>query len=191
VVFNVAFSEPVTGFTSSSVVLGGTAGATTGVVGGSGANYTVSVNRVTGSGTVTLALVSGAASDLAGNASLASATATVAFSADITPFVNIKLAKAKLRGNRFLQKITLKNNGTFAITAPLALIFDSLGKGVKPTKAAGTTEGLGGKRSPYLLLPLPGGIFAPGASITVTLTFRAPSANKIKYKPRLVFGPLP
>jgi hypothetical protein len=180
----------VTGFTSGSVILGGTAGATTAVVSGSGARYTVSASGLTGSGTVTVGLVAGATMDPAGNASLAIAPATAAFNADITPFVDVKTSRAKLRGSRFLQKVTLKNRGAFAIPAPLALIFDSLGKGVKLRKGTGTTNGPGGKQSPYVQVPLPGGSFAPGTTLTVTVTWTASSANKIKYKPRLVFGAL-
>jgi hypothetical protein len=61
---------------------------------------------------------------------------------------------------------------------------------VKLKKGNGTTKGPGGKSSPYFLVTLPGSSLAPGATATVTLTFNAPSANKIKYKPRLVFGTL-
>jgi hypothetical protein len=42
-----------------------------------------------------------------------------------------------------------------------------------------------------VLVPLPGGTFAPGTTITLNVTFSAPSAKKIKYTPRLVFGALP
>src|SRR5262249_29239164 len=97
VVFHVLFSEPVTGFTGSRILVGGTAGATTAVVSGSGASYTVSVSSVKRAGTVTLSLAAGAAADLAGNASLASSPATVTFTADVTPFVTVTPAKAKLR----------------------------------------------------------------------------------------------
>ncbi|HEY0192664.1 MAG TPA: hypothetical protein VGC42_16205, partial [Kofleriaceae bacterium] len=51
--FTVVFSEPVTGFTGSDVVLGGTAGATTATVSGSGTTYDVAVTGMTGDGTVT------------------------------------------------------------------------------------------------------------------------------------------
>lgn len=61
--FAVNFSEPVTGFTSSDVVLGGTAGATTAVVTGSGTTYNVAVSGMTGSGTVTATIPDSAAVD--------------------------------------------------------------------------------------------------------------------------------
>jgi hypothetical protein len=191
VVFNVAFSEPVTGFSSGSVVVGGTAGGNSVVVSGGGANYTVAVTRVSGSGTVTLTLPAGAAMDLAGNASLASALTGTTFNADVTAFVKVTPARPVRRGGGFLHKVTLKNIGNFSIPAPLSLIFDSLAKGVKLKKGGGTTKGPGGKNSPFVVVPLTQGVFAPGTSINVTVTFTAPSANKVKYKPRLVFGSLP
>lgn len=52
VVFDVVFSEAVTGFVSADVTLSGTAGATTKVVAGSGATYTVTVSGMTATGTV-------------------------------------------------------------------------------------------------------------------------------------------
>jgi hypothetical protein len=54
------------------VALGGTAGATTAVVTGSGTTYNVAVSGMTQSGTVTASIPAGAASDLAGNPSTAS-----------------------------------------------------------------------------------------------------------------------
>ena len=59
--FSVVFSEPVTGFDSSDVILGGTAGASNAVVTGSGTTYDVAVSGMTGSGTVTASIADGAA----------------------------------------------------------------------------------------------------------------------------------
>lgn len=66
VVFDVVFSEAVTGFATGDVTLSGTAGATTGTVSGSGATYTVTVTGMTGSGTVIATI----------NAGVCTATAT-------------------------------------------------------------------------------------------------------------------
>ncbi|NJM55993.1 MAG: hypothetical protein HC841_08960 [Verrucomicrobiae bacterium] len=70
--FTVVFSEPVTGFTGGDVILGGTAGATSKAVSGSGTTYNVTVSGMTQSGTVTATVAAGAAQDGAGNNSLAS-----------------------------------------------------------------------------------------------------------------------
>lgn len=70
--FTVVFSEPVTGFATGDVTLGGTAGATTATVSGSGATYTVAVSGMTGPGTVTASISAGTAVDAALNPSAAS-----------------------------------------------------------------------------------------------------------------------
>ena len=70
--FTVTFSETVTGFATGDVTLSGTAGATTATVTGSGTTYNVAVSGMTGSGTVVVSVPAGAATDAAGNASLAS-----------------------------------------------------------------------------------------------------------------------
>jgi hypothetical protein len=70
--FTVVFSEPVTNFATGDVTLGGTAGATTAVVTGSGTTYNVAVSGMTGSGTVIASIGTGVASDAAGNQNAAS-----------------------------------------------------------------------------------------------------------------------
>jgi len=72
IVFDVTFSEPVSGFATGDVTLGGTAGATTAVVTGSGATYTVSVSGMSVSGSVTASIAAGKAQDGAANPSNAS-----------------------------------------------------------------------------------------------------------------------
>lgn len=72
--FAVQFSEPVTGFTAADVSFtGSTVGGTlTASITGSLASYTISVTGMSGMGTVVVSLPPGAATDLAGNGSLAS-----------------------------------------------------------------------------------------------------------------------
>ena len=67
VTFDVVFSEPVTGFATGDVTLGGTAGATAAAVSGSGTTYTVSVSGMSVSGTVTASIGAGKATDGADN----------------------------------------------------------------------------------------------------------------------------
>ncbi|MGA2499687.1 MAG: hypothetical protein ABSH20_18270, partial [Tepidisphaeraceae bacterium] len=92
----VVFSEPVTGFTGAGVTLGGTAGATTAVVTGSGDTYNVAVTNMTQSGTVIATIPAGAAVDAAGNTSLASTSTvnTITF-ASLGPSVTINQAAAQ------------------------------------------------------------------------------------------------
>ena len=74
--FTVVFSTPVTGFTATDVVLGGTAGAANAAVNPSapldGTTYTVVVTGMTQPGTVTADVATGAVEDVAGNDSLPS-----------------------------------------------------------------------------------------------------------------------
>ena len=70
--FTVVFSKAVTDFVTGDVTLGGTAGATTAIVSGSGTTYNVAVSGMTGSGTVIATVAAGVAHDAAGNANTAS-----------------------------------------------------------------------------------------------------------------------
>jgi hypothetical protein len=88
ILFTVTFSEPVVGFDSGDVTLGGTAGAKTAVVSGTGPTYTVSVSGMSSAGTVIVSIPEGAAADPTGNPSEASTSIdnTVIFMAgDTTP----------------------------------------------------------------------------------------------------------
>ena len=93
VVFDVAFSEPVTGFASDDIELTGTAGATSAVVAGSGSTYTVTVSGMTASGTVNVKVEAGAATD-GTNASTASETASVDYLVPDTTKPTVTITKA-------------------------------------------------------------------------------------------------
>jgi hypothetical protein len=70
--FTVVFSESVSDFATGDVTLGGTAGATTATVTGSGTTYNVAVSGMTSDGTVTASIAAGVAHDAAGNGNTAS-----------------------------------------------------------------------------------------------------------------------
>ncbi len=72
ILFDVVFSETVTGFATGDVSLSGTAGATTATVSGAGTTYSVSVSGMTVNGTVIAAINAGVATDSFGQANLAS-----------------------------------------------------------------------------------------------------------------------
>ena len=106
IIFDVVFSEPVTGFATGDVTLSGTAGATTAIVSGSGANYTVTVSGMTTSGTVIASINAGVAVDAGSNPNLASTSTdnTVTYNAQIcnssnTPEVNAVTNKAYCRNS--------------------------------------------------------------------------------------------
>ena len=70
--YAVVFAAPITGFTKDDVTISGTAGATTAVVTGSGAEYAVSISGMTKSGTVIVSIAAGKAQDSGGSLNLAS-----------------------------------------------------------------------------------------------------------------------
>jgi Bacterial Ig-like domain len=72
VLFTAVFSESVYDLTGADLALGGTAGATTATVTGSGATYTISVSGMQLIGPVTLTLPAGRTTDAAGNGNAAS-----------------------------------------------------------------------------------------------------------------------
>jgi hypothetical protein len=80
--FTATFDAPVTGFTNSGVLLGGTAAGATATVSGSGETYTITVSGMTGSGTVTASVAANAAQDAHGAGNTASNTASVTY--DVT-----------------------------------------------------------------------------------------------------------
>lgn len=90
--FDVTFSEPVTGFDASDVVLSGTAGATVATVSGSGDTYTVRAEGMTSSGTVTASIPAGAAADASGNQSTASTSTDNTVTYDRPPGVTMSSA---------------------------------------------------------------------------------------------------
>ena len=86
VLFDVVFSEAVTGFTAADISLAGSTAPGTLVVTvtGSGANYQVSVTGMTGSGTIVASVVANAATDGA-NTSTASTSVDNTVTVDMTP----------------------------------------------------------------------------------------------------------
>jgi hypothetical protein len=84
ITFTVQFSEAVTGFDGSDIdFTGSTVGGTLAAgVTGSGANYTVTVTGMSGTGTVKATVKAGAAVSGGGGSSTASSPATVSFDAD-------------------------------------------------------------------------------------------------------------
>ncbi len=89
--FVVVFSEPVTGFDGSDVIISGTAGATTATVTqiapNDGTTYNVAVSGMTIGGTVIADIKAGAGTDASGNANTASVSLdkTVIYSTDTNP----------------------------------------------------------------------------------------------------------
>lgn len=86
--------------------------------------------------------------------------------------------------NRFTQKssgvITVTNNGSTPLNGPFQLQLNGLGNGLVLDNASGTFGG-----APYITL---GGTLAPGATMTVALTFSNPNKAVVTYTPKFYTG---
>jgi hypothetical protein len=108
--------------------------------------------------------------------------------ADVTSQFAITLGSITRRGRRFVQHVTLKNNGV-SLSDPLALVLDRLGRGVKLFNASGVTKTVAPLGSPFIFVSL-GSLnqIASGGSVSTDLTFSARSARAIRYIPRILVG---
>ena len=100
ILFKAVFSEPVTGFTSSDIVLSGTAQASSVVITDSGdhKNYSISVSGFTQTGTVVATIPAGSAQDGLGNLSAASSSTdnTITYNGIVPPTVTINQDTSQL-----------------------------------------------------------------------------------------------
>jgi hypothetical protein len=143
VLFTVVFAEPVSGFASGDIVLAGTAGAAaatvTQVAPNNGTTYRVAVNGMTATGTIIVSVAAGAATDAAGNSSVASTSTdnTVTFVLNVlnvapiastqsatsenAGVVTILLTATDADGNGLtFSVVTGPTNGTLNTNAPVA-----------------------------------------------------------------------
>ncbi|MBX9624232.1 MAG: hypothetical protein K2X82_10520, partial [Gemmataceae bacterium] len=147
--FAVVFSEPVSGFGAADVVLRGTAGGLArGVVtvanpSGDKRRYEAAVSGLTAGGTVELAVVAGAATDAAGNASLAGpgATAAVVLTPRVAGITLLNHEVTNAGEVRFAVAFTLPVTGVDAADFRLA------GAGVTGASVTGVT----GKGTQYVV----------------------------------------
>jgi hypothetical protein len=82
--------------------------------------------------------------------------------------------------NLYSETVTLTNNTGSTLTGPLSLELTNLPGGVVLTDATGTTNG-----NPYIRF-LSSGRLKPGASVSLTLTFTAPSLSDITFGTEVV-----
>ena len=116
-----------------------------------------------------------------------SATATVsvtagapAYAYSVGKLINVGPYSPSLyrAGARFVQDVTITNNGTAPANAPLQLVLDGLPASVSLINASGTASN--GK--PFVNLP---GNLAVGQSVTVRLQFRLNRSDKPSFTPRV------
>jgi cyclophilin family peptidyl-prolyl cis-trans isomerase len=147
--FTVVFSEAVTNFVSSGVIISGTAGATTATITGIGTTYNVAITGMVRDGTVIVSLAPGAAEDLAGNDSEASTSTdnTVTFNGAV-PTVTINQASTQ-------------SDPTASTTVHFTVVFSK-----SMTKFDATDVTLGGTASGHLVATVTGS----GATYDVAVT---------------------
>jgi hypothetical protein len=89
-VFIIVFSEPVSGFTASSMTLSGTSGSVTSLTTSDNATYTATVTGMTSGNTVKMRVTASVATDAAGNANVASTSTDDSVTFDATvPIVTV------------------------------------------------------------------------------------------------------
>jgi subtilisin-like proprotein convertase family protein len=162
--FTVVFSKDVTGFAAGDVVIGGTTGATTATVTGSGKNYDVAVSGMTASGTLTVTIPAGAAHDVAGNANAASTSTdnTVTYD-DTPPTVSITDPTSEAACTRNCTSLPISGSAEDAVG--IAKVEWSTGRG-----ASGTCTGTTAWHA--------AGIAITGGEDTVTITATDTAGNK-------------
>jgi hypothetical protein len=108
--FTVVFNKPVFDFTTGDVTLGGTAGATTAIVTGSGTTYNVAVSGMTQAGTVTATIPAGVAHDAEGRANFVSASTdnTVTYNPTVTVTGTVSYTPYEVEGAYLLTDVTVK-----------------------------------------------------------------------------------
>lgn len=93
------------------------------------------------------------------------------------------------RIQRFVQQVTLTNNGTIPVATPLALAIDHLSANVSLANVTGMTTVLAPAGSPYVSVSVgPDQLLTPGESVSVTLEFSNPGLAGISYDARVVAG---
>jgi hypothetical protein len=90
------------------------------------------------------------------------------------------------RTGQFTQPVTITNQTSSTISGPVNLVLDNLSSNTTLVGGAGTTSANAPTGSPYVVATA--GNIAPGASVTVTLTFTMPASGSISYNPRTVLG---
>ena len=180
--FTVVFNEPVFGFGSGGLVIGGTAGAGIATVTGNpgGTTYSVTVGGLTQSGQVSVTVVGSAASDRAGNASSGSAPAAVNYNRPVPARPDEYSTKAKAPLAVAAAQGVLVNDGDAISPARVATLVAA--------PAAGVGSVALGSDGSFTFVPAPG--FSGDAVFTYTATdgvgISAPTTVTIRVGPRTI-----
>ena len=104
---------------------------------------------------------------------------------DVTTMVSVSRGKAKRKGNRIKQTVTLTNSSTQRIQGPVSLVLDRMTKRVKLRHPSGKTTAWPPLKCFYASLTPADGVLDPGDSLTYTLEFVLPmGVAKVRFTPR-------
>ena len=141
IVFDVTFSEAVTGFAIGDVTMGGTATGVTAEVAGSGAAYTISVTAITGDGTVIPSLAVDIASGVNGNTNAIStssdATVTYDTADPAAPVITGISDDTGTASDEITSDTTLHVIGTAEASSIVELFQDGVTKGTTNADGSG------------------------------------------------------
>jgi subtilisin-like proprotein convertase family protein len=124
--FTVQFDQLVTGFATGDVSLSGTAGATTGIVTGSGSTYNVAVSGMTASGTVIATIAAGVAQACTQPNNASTSTDNTVTISCVPPIVNVTPAVScgpAPNGSGPCNPLTASGNADTYIWSPLAGLY--------------------------------------------------------------------
>lgn len=92
---------------------------------------------------------------------------------------------------RFVQSVTIRNNSSSAISAPLSLVLDSLSTNAKLYNPTGNTSCCAPNSAFVNVNVGSDGLLTPGEQVSVTLEFINPSKLGVTYVPRILSGIIP
>lgn len=123
--FTVVFDQVVTGFATGDVSLSGTAGATTGIVTGSGATYNVAVSGMTASGTVITTIAAGVAQACTQPNNASTSTDNTVTVTCVPPIVNVTpaISCGGVAGLGCNGPLTASGNADVYVWSPLAGLY--------------------------------------------------------------------
>ena len=108
---------------------------------------------------------------------------------DVTALVSVSKGKAKRKGNRIKQSVTLTNISSQRIQGPVSLVLDRMTKRVKFRHPSGKTTAWPPLKCSFASLTPADGVLDPGDSLTYILEFIPPvGVTKVRFTPRILAG---
>ena len=133
--------------------------------------------------------------DGSADSNVATVTMTIvaapACAADVTALVDVvgSAIRVDRKTGNLIQKVTLKNVGSSALTGPIALVLDSLPSGISLIGAIGTTGCAAPRGSPYVMVNMGSdSVLTVRERATVELRFIQTGSTALSYTTRVLAG---